>query len=546
MSLQIRRGTDSNRLSIIPKSGELLYTTDTKALYVGDGTTAGGTPVGGGGGGGGGGSLNAVASGALTSGHTVIVNADGTVSMAGGPDDVILENNNPALVSPFGYAANGPEAVYDADTNSVVVAYPSAADWSSVSITVVVGTVSNNTITFGTPITVYSTTSIYSGTISLKLVNCGTNKIALLYTLGGVLQVVAGTLNGSSLTMGNPVTIDSDLGWQLSTMCYNSTADKLIIAYSKTINNYRTGYIRTGSISGNSVSVSSSLFDFGQEIDSCHTLIYNPVEDKTVFIANIPWFNTNAMTVITLGQSNNLTVGGFTTLDSTIHPNFSATVVAGKTIVSFSKQNSNSNTDSPCVAICNTSNWTATLETIYKYSAELGNASQIVAITGTNRFSMLFTVYVQVGDNGFSKLRYIEGTVDGSGSISFATGRAVSGSNTAINTGKTSLAYLGSNFAVMYSGYVPGQYTTRVYSNLYTPGSTNLTDSNYIGISDDNYANGEEATIQITGSVNDAQSGLTPGVKYYVQDNGTIASTPTFANVYAGTAVSSTKIIIKG
>jgi len=47
MSLQFRRGTDGNRTSITPAQGEPIYTTDTKKLYVGDGTTAGGVEVGG-------------------------------------------------------------------------------------------------------------------------------------------------------------------------------------------------------------------------------------------------------------------------------------------------------------------------------------------------------------------------------------------------------------------------------------------------------------------------------------------------------------------
>jgi hypothetical protein len=42
MSLKIRRGTNAERLNIIPAEGELIYTTDTKNLYVGDGLTVGG------------------------------------------------------------------------------------------------------------------------------------------------------------------------------------------------------------------------------------------------------------------------------------------------------------------------------------------------------------------------------------------------------------------------------------------------------------------------------------------------------------------------
>jgi hypothetical protein len=42
MALQVRRGTNAERLGITPLAGELVYTTDTKQLYVGDGATAGG------------------------------------------------------------------------------------------------------------------------------------------------------------------------------------------------------------------------------------------------------------------------------------------------------------------------------------------------------------------------------------------------------------------------------------------------------------------------------------------------------------------------
>lgn len=46
MALKLRRGTDAERLIVTPLQGELIYTTDTKKLYVGDGATIGGTLVG--------------------------------------------------------------------------------------------------------------------------------------------------------------------------------------------------------------------------------------------------------------------------------------------------------------------------------------------------------------------------------------------------------------------------------------------------------------------------------------------------------------------
>jgi len=45
MALKLRRGLEADRTSILPAEGELIYTTDQKQLFVGDGTTAGGTLV---------------------------------------------------------------------------------------------------------------------------------------------------------------------------------------------------------------------------------------------------------------------------------------------------------------------------------------------------------------------------------------------------------------------------------------------------------------------------------------------------------------------
>lgn len=46
MALRLRRGTNAERQTITPLQGELIYTTDTKKLYVGDGSTLGGVLIG--------------------------------------------------------------------------------------------------------------------------------------------------------------------------------------------------------------------------------------------------------------------------------------------------------------------------------------------------------------------------------------------------------------------------------------------------------------------------------------------------------------------
>jgi len=45
MTLQIRRGEEADRTSIVPLEGELLYVTDTNKLYIGDGAQQGGIDI---------------------------------------------------------------------------------------------------------------------------------------------------------------------------------------------------------------------------------------------------------------------------------------------------------------------------------------------------------------------------------------------------------------------------------------------------------------------------------------------------------------------
>lgn len=44
-TIKVKRGLAANRTSVTPAAGEFLYTTDTKQVYIGDGTTAGGNSI---------------------------------------------------------------------------------------------------------------------------------------------------------------------------------------------------------------------------------------------------------------------------------------------------------------------------------------------------------------------------------------------------------------------------------------------------------------------------------------------------------------------
>ena len=77
-------------------------------------------------------------------------------------------------------------------------------------------------------------------------------------------------------------------------------------------------------------------------------------------------------------------------------------------------------------------------------------------------------------------------------------------------------------------------------------GGGNLTSENFIGIASNGYADGQSAAINAKGFVDDNQSGLTAGQSYYVQTDGTLSTTAGDPEVFAGTAVSANKLIVKG
>ena len=77
------------------------------------------------------------------------------------------------------------------------------------------------------------------------------------------------------------------------------------------------------------------------------------------------------------------------------------------------------------------------------------------------------------------------------------------------------------------------------------PPSTDLTTENFIGFSKEAYTNGQTATVKVVGNIT-TQSGLTPAQKYYVQNNGSLATTSEEPIVIAGKALTSTSLLIKG
>jgi hypothetical protein len=86
--------------------------------------------------------------------------------------------------------------------------------------------------------------------------------------------------------------------------------------------------------------------------------------------------------------------------------------------------------------------------------------------------------------------------------------------------------------------------TVKAY--IFASTQTNLTSGNYIGIAKNSASNGENVTVSTQGSIATNLSGLTVGKEHYIQNNGTLSTTVADPSVIAGTALSATSLLVKG
>ena len=135
-------------------------------------------------------------------------------------------------------------------------------------------------------------------------------------------------------------------------------------------------------------------------------------------------------------------------------------------------------------------------------------------------------------------------------------GATISGTSVTLNTRLDTSQYTtnkGFDVAVGYlSDTVFGSFLAYRYNNGRMRGQelvtmslgTNLTTEHFIGFAAANASDNATATIDVSGATNSNQSSLTAGQKYFVQNNGSLGLTAATPKVFAGTAISATKLIV--
>lgn len=154
----------------------------------------------------------------------------------------------------------------------------------------------------------------------------------------------------------------------------------------------------------------------------------------------------------------------------------------------------------------------------------------------SNALTDLNTFAVGYRDRSFNIAYAVTGTVSGT-TTSFGTPVSVNSLqyyySIAQQTGSAGAFLLVGGDSSLHGNYVLGETGGTI---------TNLTATNFIGLASAAISDTASGDINVKGGINEAQTGLTIGSDYYVQTDGTLATTADDPSVKVGQAISATTI----
>ena len=386
--------------------------------------------------------------------------------------------------------------------------------------------------------------------------------VAIWITSGGAVEskVLQYNSSNNTVTQGSEVTVFSSGGLH-ATMCYDTTNNKMIVGAVDTGNSSRF-QTRVGTVTGgstNSISFGSTTYntaETGSGVENRATsLVHDPDNDKIVLYVKLDggaWSNDGAICVYTYDSS-----AGTIVIDTCF--NLGGNHYAGeilydpnvnKFLIWFTNTGASSIRYTRVITISGTTVSAGSLQSQQTPTGTGNNGYGNQAMTFdpiSNKFIFFFF------EDGNDDLQFTSGAISGT-TISLASPTNIDTSN----------IYRSANFPGMAGTYTKnGQHIffhrqsnagNKIYlRNVLTASvNSNLTDAEkYVGFADQAYTNGQTATISTYGNSVNTLSGMTIGSPYYVQGDGSIATTVDSSlslgsnRPLAGTALSATKLLIR-
>ena len=475
------------------------------------------------------------ASGNVTSsGKPVILNSDGTVSEVSGSSSTIGAQAE--------FSSSTPDYIDTAaSSNYLVVIYKRSSG-----IRIRAGEVSGSTITWGAETDVFYSATHWSGYPAIcydstndKFIISWTERDTYFTNFRCQPLSVASSGLGAVVTLGTASQVHTTSGagsYAYNSMAYCPDTDHFIMVNAASLANwYGVAYVGQLGSGGTTVDVNTTGYTF-KSVNSTDYISVGYDENADRFV--ISYLASSTSSVVTAlaagsGASSSLTFGTETNLPANaynVFPIYDSSI--SKTVLVYKTQ-ANQNGEAKVATVGSTTITLASTAYIWQGNSDAPYQEMIAATYDSN----LNQVIISWRQTASPYASFFLGASVSGEVITYSTATTAFGSPT--NTQYKSLSFLsGANLSLLAVADVGYGYG---YSKMIAPASTNVTASNFLGISDAAISSAAEGNITMKGGIaSTGLSSLTPGSDYYVQNDGTI--TTVSSDVKAGKALSATAI----
>ena len=459
--------------------------------------------------GGGGKNVSFVANGILPNGQAVVLKSNGQV-------EAVVETAE---------QIEGSEVVYESaavtyqflsfdpsNVNKFVIVYRDGGN--SGYGTAVVGTVSGSSLSFGTPV-VFVSGNVKYVTASFNPANAQFVVSYRNQSATGKLYAVIGTVSGTSISFGAIAAISSANYGSYPVCAFDpNTSNKFIVAFSDPANSYY-GTVIVGTVSGTSISFASGVvFNSGSTAQKDISFDPSTANKFVVVYTDSPNSNYGTACVGTLSGTtpsfgSEVVFNSGTTSDESVDfdPN-----TAGKFVAGY-RDGSNSNYGAAIVGTVSGSSLSFGTEVVFNAAT---TSTPIIKF----KPSVAYEFVVAYADLTSATGKINVGTVSNT-SITFDS--ATTFNNAASEeVGMAMVPGSSGKFVVCYADSGNSTYGTAAVWQI---GSTNLTSTNFLGISDAAVASGASGKVTIKGGLKTELAGGTfavtvanpgSGNRYYI------------------------------
>ena len=491
----------------------------------------------------------------LTADGTIAANAAVVLTSAGKVKTISSVAESVAGSSSTWFASNGSsQAVYAlhdgawfGSQNAAIIAWKIKSSTSSLDqrLQIQAGTLSGTSVSWGTQLNVDELTA------NIAVASNGNDKAILMYDLGSATRIRTFTVSGTTITLGNLVTVRADSAE--GSLCYlgeDGGSEYFAVAYKQTTGSGNESYIKIIKHDGhNNTTLSSTQYQVEGATTNTHSTTHLIPISHNKFIVQVGQLNGNTTmhictrngTTTKIGQA--YTSAELGTATDTVylhqyHNNGSAYDPINKKYIIWHNAG---NEQEGSVRVYNIDGTSFN----FQFESDFVDAGvdhthysgyPTVEVTDKGQIVVTFGA----SSNHYSK-RVVGDYNDERDGITW--GAVTTWSSEDTDSVQQVKADDGKIINVYASHSGSAGYTVSGKSLVFQTATTTLTADNFLGFSAAGYSDGNTASISVLGSKT-TQSSLTIGKDYYVQDNGTIGIGKSSFGVIAGKALSATSLLI--